>query len=63
MDQAIPEYLTKNSTVSAIAAFVLADAETLLPRAPIPTEETARPQQAPSDRPPQLEDPSNVRAK
>lgn len=63
MDQAIPEYLTKNSTVSAIAAFVLADAETLLPRAPIPTEETASPQQAPSDRPPQLEDPSNVGAK
>ena len=32
IDQAIPEYLTMNSTVSAIAAFVLAQAETLLPR-------------------------------
>ncbi|XZE19385.1 M28 family metallopeptidase [Pirellulaceae bacterium SH449] len=34
LDQAIPEYLTKNSTVSAIVAYSLADAETLLPRPP-----------------------------
>lgn len=34
LDQAIPAYLTKNSTVSAIVAYSLADAETLLPRPP-----------------------------
>jgi len=32
IDQAIPEYLIKNATVSAIAAYVLAEADTLLPR-------------------------------
>lgn len=32
VDQAIPEYLVMNSTVSAIAAFVVANAESLLPR-------------------------------
>ncbi len=32
LDQAVPEYLVKNSTVSAIAAYLLAEAETLLPR-------------------------------
>lgn len=63
MDQAVPEYLTKNSTVSAIAAFVLAEAETLLPRAPIQTEERTRREQSPPDRPPQLEDPSGVGAR
>ena len=39
IDQAIPEYLTKNSTVSAIVAYSLADADTLLPRAPAVQED------------------------
>jgi hypothetical protein len=39
IDQAIPEYLTKNSTVSAIVAYSLADADTLLPRAPAANED------------------------
>ena len=39
IDQAIPEYLTKNSTVSAIVAYSLADADTLLPRAPAVTDD------------------------
>ncbi len=34
LDQAVPEYLVKNSTVSAIAAFMLSEADTLLPRSP-----------------------------
>lgn len=34
IDQAVPEYLVKNSTVSAIAAFMLAEADALLPRSP-----------------------------
>lgn len=34
LDQAVPEYLVKNSTVSAIVAFSLAQADTLLPRQP-----------------------------
>lgn len=38
IDQAIPEYLIKNATVSAIAAYVLAEADTLLPR-PEPSAE------------------------
>jgi len=32
LDQAVPEYLVKNATVSAIVAYVLAEADTLLPR-------------------------------
>lgn len=45
LDQAIPEYLVKNSTVSAIAGFMLAEADTLLPRPPAaqPGEEEAGP--------------------
>lgn len=35
IDQAVPEYLIKNATVSAIVAFVLAEADTLLPRPPV----------------------------
>ena len=35
IDQAVPEYLIKNATVSAIVAFVLAEADTLLPRHPV----------------------------
>ncbi|MBL8891425.1 MAG: M20/M25/M40 family metallo-hydrolase [Planctomycetaceae bacterium] len=47
IDQAVPEYLIKNATVSAIVAYVFAEAETLLPR-PEPeakptTEGTQRP--------------------
>jgi carboxypeptidase Q len=38
LDQAVPEYLVKNATVSAIAAFVLSEAETLLPRPPVAEE-------------------------
>ncbi|HRP62369.1 MAG TPA: M20/M25/M40 family metallo-hydrolase [Phycisphaerales bacterium] len=34
LDQAVPEYLIQNSTVSAIVAYVVANAETLLPRDP-----------------------------
>ncbi|AMV31433.1 Aminopeptidase S [Pirellula sp. SH-Sr6A] len=60
MDQAVPEYLTKNSTVSAIAALVLADANTLLPRAPVPAEENRRQELPTPGRPPQLDDPSNL---
>lgn len=41
LDQAVPEYLTKNSTVSAIVALVLADADSMLPRAPIVAEESS----------------------
>lgn len=37
-DQGIPEYLVKNATVSALAAYVLASADTLLPR-PAPEPE------------------------
>ncbi len=42
LDQAIPEYLMKNSTVSALAAYMLSEADTLLPRSPAPAagEET-----------------------
>lgn len=32
IDQAVPEYLIKNATVSAIVAYVFSEAETLLPR-------------------------------
>ncbi|MBX3419058.1 MAG: M20/M25/M40 family metallo-hydrolase [Pirellulaceae bacterium] len=38
LDQAVPEYLVKNSTVSAIAALMLSEAETLLPRSPTAPE-------------------------
>ncbi len=41
LDQAVPEYLVKNSTVSAIAAFMLAEADTLLPRSPASAEDQA----------------------
>ncbi len=34
LDQAIPEYLIKNSTVSAIVAYTVANADTLMPRGP-----------------------------
>lgn len=37
-EQGIPEYLIKNATVSAIAAYMLAQADTLLPR-PAPSDE------------------------
>ncbi|XZE45118.1 M20/M25/M40 family metallo-hydrolase [Pirellulaceae bacterium SH467] len=60
MDQAVPEYLIKNSTVSAIAALVLADANSLLPRAPVPAEENRRQEIPTPGRPPQLDDPSNI---
>jgi len=39
LDQAVPEYLIKNSTVSAIAAYMVAEAETLMPRDQAPTED------------------------
>jgi hypothetical protein len=48
LDQAVPEYLIKNATVSAIAAYVLAEADTLLPR-PEPPAEGA--EEAPEERP------------
>ncbi|MDP1564560.1 MAG: M20/M25/M40 family metallo-hydrolase [Pirellulaceae bacterium] len=38
VDQAVPEYLIKNATVSAIVAYVFAEADTLLPR-PEPSTE------------------------
>lgn len=38
LDQAVPEYLVKNSTVSAIAAYMLSEADTLLPRSPAAAE-------------------------
>lgn len=38
VDQAVPAYLVKNSTVSAIAGFMLAQADTLLPRSPAAVE-------------------------
>lgn len=38
VDQAVPAYLVKNSTVSAIAGYMLAQAETLLPRSPAAVE-------------------------
>jgi carboxypeptidase Q len=38
LDQAVPEYLIKNSTVSAIAAYMLAEADSLLPRSPAAEE-------------------------
>jgi carboxypeptidase Q len=40
VDQAVPEYLIKNATVSAIVAYVFAEADTLLPR-PEPVVEPA----------------------
>lgn len=40
VDQAVPEYLIKNATVSAIVAYVFAEADTLLPR-PEPVAEDA----------------------
>lgn len=39
IDQAVPEYLIKNATVSAIVAYVFAEADTLLPRPEPSTEE------------------------
>ncbi|MFO0939246.1 MAG: M20/M25/M40 family metallo-hydrolase [Pirellulales bacterium] len=51
LDQAVPAYLTKNSTVSAIAAFMLSEAETLLPRSPAAPagEEPERPRRRRAD--------------
>ena len=49
LDQAVPEYLVKNSTVSAIAAFMLSEAETLLPRSPAADSEA----ESSNDQPPQ----------
>lgn len=43
LDQAVPEYLIKNSTVSAIAAYMLAEADSLLPRSPAAAEESEEP--------------------
>ncbi|HMO15624.1 MAG TPA: M20/M25/M40 family metallo-hydrolase [Pirellulaceae bacterium] len=43
IDQAVPEYLVKNSTVSAIAAYMLSEAETLLPRDVVEGEDDAEP--------------------
>ncbi len=49
LDQAVPEYLVKNATVSAIVAYVLAEADTLLPRPS--AEEAAAAESAEGERP------------
>jgi len=43
MDQAVPEYLLFNSTVSALTAYMVANAETLMPRELPEEEEEAAP--------------------
>jgi len=50
LDQGIPEYLVKNSTVSAIIAMAVANADTLMPRPPAPAEgeAEARPNRRPA---------------
>ena len=40
LNVAVPEYLVKNSTVSALAAYMLAEADTILPRPELSTETT-----------------------
>jgi len=50
LDQAVPEYLVKNSTVSAIAAYMLAEADTLLPRSPAAEGESEEPRRQPRRR-------------
>ncbi len=40
LNVAVPEYLVKNSTVSALVAYMLAEADTILPRPELPTETT-----------------------
>jgi carboxypeptidase Q len=50
VDQAVPEYLIKNATVSAIVAYVFAEADTLLPR-PEPVAEDAAATEESENRP------------